>query len=547
MDSPVQILGPDGRPLPAAGRSKASMLSGSQMSPYDAADIFSGHMEAWRPYLWSPDAQLNLYRDRIVSRVRDLVRNDGWAAGTVTRTLDNAIGANFRPLSKPDFRALAQMTGNPAFDADWADEFGRAVEAAYRRWSNDPGRWCDAQRHLNVSQLMRLAFRHKLVDGDALAILRWMPDRVGYGRARYATVLQLIDPDRLSNPYQAFDQLHTRGGVVIDDFGAATAYWIRKAHQGDWWSAAQSMTWEQIPRETAWGRPIVVHDFEPERAGQHRGGAGIFTPIVQRLKMLVKYDSTELDAAIVNAIFGAYIESPFDPELVQSAMGDAAEINQYQTLRTDFHQERRIMLGEARMPILFPGERINAVNATRPAANFKDFESAVLRNVASGTGLSAQQVSNDWSDVNYSSARGALLEAWKTLSRRREEFAQNFAQPVFAAWLEEAFEVEDFPLPAGAPEFVEARAAYSRARWMGPGRGWIDPTKEKEGAILGMDAGLSTLENEAAENAGEDWEDMLDQRAREVAGFKSRGLPPPTWANLGGMPSRQTVTAPEDS
>ncbi len=523
------------------------MLSGSQMSPYDAADIFSGHMEAWRPYLWSPDAQLNLYRDRIVSRVRDLVRNDGWAAGSVTRTLDNAIGANFRPLSKPDYRALAQMTGNPGFNADWADAFGRAVEAAYRRWANDPGRWCDVQRHLNMAQLMRLAFRHKLVDGDALAIVRWMPERLGYGRASYATVLQLVDPDRLSNPYQTFDQLHTRGGVVIDDFGAATAYWIRKAHQGDWWSAAQSMTWEEIPRETSWGRPIVVHDFEPERAGQHRGGAGILTPIVQRLKMLVKYDSTELDAAIVNAIFGAYIESPFDPELVQSALGDSAEINQYQTMRSDFHNERRIMLGEARMPILFPGERINAVNATRPAANFKDFESAVLRNVASGMGLSAQQVSNDWSDVNYSSARGALLEAWKTLSRRREEFAQNFAQPVFAAWMEEAFEVEDLPLPPGAPDFVEARAAYSRARWMGPGRGWIDPTKEKEGAILGMDAGLSTLENEAAENAGEDWEDMLDQRAREVEGFKRRNLPPPTWANLGGMPSRQTVSEPEDS
>jgi hypothetical protein len=28
------------------------------------------------------------------------------------------------------------------------------------------------------------------------------------------------------------------------------------------------------------------------------------------------------------------------------------------------------------------------------------------------------QFSNDWSDTNYSSARGALLEAWKTMSRR---------------------------------------------------------------------------------------------------------------------------------
>src|SRR5260364_97631 len=48
------------------------------------------------------------------------------------------------------------------------------------------------------AHLLRLAFRHKLVDGDALALLLWRPERIGPGRARYATTVQLIDPDRLS-------------------------------------------------------------------------------------------------------------------------------------------------------------------------------------------------------------------------------------------------------------------------------------------------------------------------------------------------------------
>lgn len=61
------------------------------------------------------------------------------------------------------------------------------------------------------------------------------------------------------------------------------------------------MTWRRIPRETAWGRPHVVHDFDHERGAQHRGN-GILTPVIQRLKMLVKYDESELEAAILNAI-----------------------------------------------------------------------------------------------------------------------------------------------------------------------------------------------------------------------------------------------------
>lgn len=541
MAGQVTIYGPNGEALPAATR-RASMLAGAGSSPYDAADIYGQHMAAWRPYLGSPDSDLNMYRDRIAARVRDMVRNDGWAAGAVTRVLDNAIGANFRPNAKPDYRALAAYSGNSAFDSVWADEFGRAVEACWRTWANDPGRYCDAARSLTVSQIMRLAFRHKLVDGDALAVMQWMPERVGVGRARYATTIQLVDPDRLSNPQLRFDTQALRGGVEVDEYGAAIAYHIRRAHQADWFSADKSLTWDRIPRETEWGRPVIVHDFDHDRAGQHRGGAGVLTPVLQRLKMLVKYDSTELDAAIINAIFGAYIESPYDHALVEGALGEGDEIGANQAERSAFHSERKIALGEARMPILFPGEKIGVVSAARPNSNFREFEGAVLRNAAAGIGISAQQLSNDWSDVNYSSARAALLEAWKTLTRRRGDFAAGFASPIYGGWLEEAMEVEGLPLPSGAPDFVECRGAYSRCEWIGPGRGWIDPVAEKQGAILGMDAALSTLQQECAEQ-GQDYEEVIAQRAKEVRMFKEHGLPLPEWA--AGSPASQASQQPE--
>src|SRR5471032_2198111 len=123
MNNPVTILGANG--LPLAPR-RASMLNGSQNVPYDAADHGGDHMVDWNPYLGSPDGELNMYRDTIVSRVRDLVRNDGWASGAVTRVLDNAIGANFRPIFKPDWLSLAAHTGIKAFDHVWADEYSQA-------------------------------------------------------------------------------------------------------------------------------------------------------------------------------------------------------------------------------------------------------------------------------------------------------------------------------------------------------------------------------------------------------------------------------------
>jgi lambda family phage portal protein len=540
----VKILGPDGTPLPparraggAGGNMRPRALHGRSNAPYDAADLYNPQMAAWRPYLWSPDGETSqFYRDRIVSRARDVERNDGWARGGVTKILDNVIGAQFRPISKPDYRALAYYTGNSAFDAVWADEFGHAVDACWRTWSDDIGHYCDAMQCLTMPQLFWVAMRHKLIDGDALAVMLYRPELIGYGRARYATSIQLIDPDRLSNPQLRFDQNTMRGGVEVDDFGAPQGYWIRRAHQGDWFSAAKSVHWDYLPRNTEWGRPIVVHDYDHDRAAQHHGGVGVLTPILQRLKMLVKYDSVELEAAIINAIFAAYVKSPYDQEMVQEALdageGHEAALGQYQDMRNDWWSGRRSLVGDAQMTHLFPGEEIGTVNAARPNSNFEPFEVAILRHVASGIGTTYEQLSGDFSRTNYSSFRGATNEALKTFNRRAKGFDAGFAMPIRAAAVEEFMEVEDIPLPAGAPPFEEFRAAYSKCHWLRPGRGWIDPVSEKQGAVLGMEAGLSTLEMEAAENAGLDWEEIIDQRAIEIQRFKDRGMTPPSWSDV---------------
>jgi lambda family phage portal protein len=334
-----------------------------------------------------------------------------------------------------------------------------------------------------------------------------------------------------------------RGGVEVDEWDCAIAYHIRRAHQGDWFSAAKSVNWDRIERETAWGRPIVIHDFEHNRAGEHRGGAGVLTPVLQRLKMLAQYDGAELDSALLNAVFSAYVESPFDQSLVEEALGEAENLGAYQEMRADFHEGRKIAVGGAQITKLFPGEKIGMVDAKRPNVNFATFEKAVLRNAASAVGISAQQASQDWSDTNYSSARAALLEAWKTMSVRRTNFGSGFGQPIADCFVEESMEVDDLPLPAGAPEYIECRTAYSRAEWMGPGRGWVDPVAEKQGAVLGMDAGLSTLQAECAEQ-GLDYEEVLFQRKREIELFNDLGIPVPTWAGMNppNAPMRQNAT-----
>ncbi|MEA2831569.1 MAG: hypothetical protein QOF22_2317, partial [Bradyrhizobium sp.] len=173
---------------PRGGQGSMNALAGGHggyggTSPYDAADIYGPHMGDWQPYLWSPDGEINMFRDRIVSRMRDVERNDGWASGAMTTLLDQAIGGNFRPIARPHWQVLARKSGNTAFDAVWAREYAAWANVCWTDWADGDGRWCDVSRNQLMSQVAYLAFRHYLIDGDALAMMHWLPDRVGYGAA----------------------------------------------------------------------------------------------------------------------------------------------------------------------------------------------------------------------------------------------------------------------------------------------------------------------------------------------------------------------------
>lgn len=522
-----------------AGPGSLTNNVGRGFFPYQAAEWQTQEMGAWLPWIRSPDAEINQFRDRMVARSRDLTRNDGFASGGITRILDNTVGAHFRLSAAPDYRLLA-LTSGGAFDITWANEFRSAAEALWREYSNDMGRYNDVSRQLTTSQQMRLALRHKLIDGEDLVVTYWLPERVGRGGAKYATSFLVVDPDRLSNPQQMVDQRFMRNGVEIDEHGVPVAYHIRRAHQNDWYNSIESMDWERVLREDDDGWRRVIHDFERDRAGQNRG-VGVFTPVLAHAKMLARYYGIELQAAALAASIGTYVTSPYDPSEVMDAVGGDAELGFYQKLRGEWNDERPAMFNGVRVSALAPGEDIKSLSSDHPHSGFTDFAHEMQRAIASALGVSAEQISQDWTQTTYSSARAALLESWKTLVRRRQEFALGTASPMYAVWLREAMERGDLPLPSRAPAFIESPTAYSACSWLGPARGWVDPVKEPQGSILKMDAALSTLKQECAEQ-GLDWEEQLDQRQIEVLAFKKRNLELPDW---GGSEMATRTDVPE--
>ncbi len=484
-------------------------------TPYDAGSTRSEAMVNFNPVFRAADGEVLPDRDRIVARARDLTRNNGWAAGAVAKEVDSVIGAAFRPLLKPDWKALG-------LDADWAAEFKTAVEARWRGFADDPRKLADVTRSQTVPQMFGMAYRNYLTEGDALGVVNWKA-----GRA-VRTCLRVVDPDLLGNPDGQPDSDRMRGGVIKDADGAAQAYWFRQAHGAETWASRRSFTWKRIQREKAWGRPVVLHFFDKTRDGQSRGVSRL-APIIEKLKMEDHYGRVELQAAVINAVLAAFIRSPMGPDAIDEMFGDdgGGSLMDYQADRARYYKDRDgISMGGAKLTQLYPNDEIGVVPTARPAAQFGEFETAVLRNIASGLGISYEQLAADWSKTNYSSARAAMIEIWRGWTARRTAFAQGFCQPFFMAWLEEQVLDGHVPLPRNAPDFHLHWTAYSRAKWIGPGKGFVDPVKEAQAAAMRVALGLSTLEEEAAELTGSDHLENMEQIRREIASMPEGACSP---------------------
>jgi len=68
------------------------------------------------------------------------------------------------------------------------------------------------------------------------------------------------------------------------------------------------------------------------------------------------------------------------------------------------------------------------------------------------------------------------------------------------------------------------RKAWSCAEWFGPTMSILDPIKDVNGSRLRVQYGLSTMEREAAEMTGSDYEENLMQIAYETKLSESLGI-----------------------
>lgn len=462
---------------PKAAWERAMFRQGlDQLRNYNAAKV--NRLQPWIPVNSSPEQTDGPHRDLLKARARDLERNSDMAEAAISAITRNVVGTGIKPQAKV-------RNGDGSFNEAVNDR----LEELWEIWARAEN--CDITRLSTFYELQEIMLRRRIVDGEVFC------KKVTDKSSAIPFRVQGVESDLLDSTLvkSTNSKNPVVSGVEVDEFFRPLAYWFQRSTP-DGFISLES---QRIPADQ------VIHLFKKTRFNQIRGVSEL-ARVIPRMKETGEYLDAELVAAKIAASFALFVKK----NTPGGVMGRNIEVK-------DGKRVEHIAPGM--IEYLQPGEDIATASPARGATTVKDFIEIETRLTGAGMGLSYESISRDMSKTNYSSARQNHLEDRKTWQPMQEYLVNHFCQPIWEEFVKACVLGGLIDLPG----YWQEPEKYHECYWIAPGWTWIDPLKDVKASREELDAGLNTLQEICAER-GLDWQEVMEQRAREQAYMEELGL-----------------------
>lgn len=462
-------------------------------------------MVGWIIDAGNAEDNIDLYSSTLRKRARDLYAGGGLARSGPETLTTSVVGWGILPKPKIDGDFLG-MTDEAREEAE------KTIAREFRLWAGNT--MCDATRRQNFYGIQQLAFLSMLMSGDVFALFGMKENK----RTPYQTTIRLLEADRICNPDSSGDSEGTAtdsGGRIVDGVETDQEGTVIRYHV-----ASRSPIAENDSSELIWtaidafgadtGYPNILHVMTYERPEQCRGIPFVAAEIEQ-LKQFTRYMNAELAANVVSAMLTCFITSDQD----DGSFGMQDAVNKEDKVTDD---DISLELAPGAVYSLPPGKKIETVNPLRSNSQFETFVNTCITVIASSMGIPKEVLTKKY-ESNYTAARAALLDFWRTVKVYRTRFNDDFNQPIYEQWLSEAVATGRIDAP-GFFDDPAVRQAWCGCVWMGASMGHVDPKKEVAAAESRIANNITTQEQEAAEYNGNDWAANIRQRKKEVAAAK---------------------------
>ncbi len=413
-------------------------------------------------------AHANATLSRLRDVARDLVRNNPYAESALATIVDHTVG----------WGIVAKTPSPQAF-------------ALWKAWAETSA--CDADGRHDFYGLQKLVMSTAVESGEVLIRRR---RRLASDGLPIPLQIQVLEPDYLDASRTA--PLANGGqiiqGVEFDAIGRRVAYWLFPRHPGS--ATVTTVQASLFPTSQRYDARDILHVYKAKRAGQVRAVTW-FAPVLVRFKDFDEYEDATLMKQKIAACL-AVITSDSDGSSAPLGTADDSTNPGIDTL------EPGAILN---VP---PGRTVDVVQP--PAVgDYSEYAKVSLRAVATGLGVTYEDLTGDFSNVNFSSARMARLKHWARIEDWRwRMLVPQFCTPVWG-WAMEAAQILGV---VAEPPAVE---------WTAPPMPMIEPDKEGLAYQRNIRSGIQTL-SDAIRERGYDPDAMFAEMAADYKKLDDLGL-----------------------
>lgn len=447
----------------------------SRLRARAAGDLLRRHYEAastgrrtqnWRRTGADANAAIGPALTATREIARDLVRNNPYAESALSTICDHAVGWGIVPTSVPE-SAVARK--------------------AWDEWASSP--LCDADARHDFAGLEKLVMRTVVESGEVLVRRRIRRPEDG---VPLNLQLQIMDPDYLDTSKE-IDTLPNGGriiqGVEFDAIGRRTAYWLFKEHPG----SLRPRSIQSVPVPAS----EILHIFKASRPSQVRAPSW-FAPVILRAKDFDEYEDATLMKQKIAACLSVLVTG--DPAGGTLPLGTADDT---QTPAVD-------SLDPGAVLNLPAGADVHIVSPP-PVNDYDVYSKTQLRAIATGLGVTYEDLTGDYQDMPFSAARMSRLRHWA----RVEDWRWRLLVPQFCA-----------PAYAWAMQNAVVLGRLTRvpdAEWTAPPAPMVDPVNEGLAYQRLIRSGLQSLQDVLVER-GYNPKVVLRQLADDNALLDELGL-----------------------
>jgi lambda family phage portal protein len=437
----------------------------------------------WTPVNATAEQTDSPQRDIIRARARDLERNSDIAEAIIGPLERNVVGTGIKVQAK-----VKNADGTDD------DELNQQIEDLWEEWCKP--RNCDVAGLQSLAEMQRMAARRLEVDGGIIFVKAYTKG----GTVPFSLQSREVDElDTAVNCLPGLGRNRVWNGIELDEYNKPLAYWLKKyTPDGFWTGQSERIEAKRIIFLWQKTRPTQIREMSP------------LAKTVPRVRDVNEFVEAVSVKERILACLSVFITK-------QTPAGVGRGVAAGRTDTQSGYKQQTVSPGMIKE--LQPGESVTAVTPSGQATSAKDFISTQQRLAGSGQGLSYEAVSRDMSQVNYSSARQGLLEDQRTYAIWQQFLINHFCEEVYTEFVISAVLSGQLSIP----DFWQKKKKYLKHAWIPPGWSWIDPLKEVNANSKALATGQDTLARLCAER-GEDWRDVLKQRAAEMKLAKELGL-----------------------